>query len=99
MKKDQEEKLLYKLEDGAIKVDVVLKDEEIWLTQKAMAELFDTTTANINIHIKNIYEANELEENRTFKKSLIVQKEGDREIKREFLFYNLDVIIAVRISH
>ncbi len=99
MKKDQEEKLLYKPEGGAIKVDVVFKDEEIWLTQKAMAELFDTTTANINIHIKNVYEANELEENRTIKKSLIVQKEGDREIKREFLFYNLDMIIAVRISY
>lgn len=99
MKNEQEKMLLYKPEDTGIKVDVVLQDEEIWLTQKAMAELFETTVANINIHIKNIYEANELEQNRTIKKSLIVQNEGEREIKREVLFYNLDVIIAVRISH
>lgn len=99
MKNEQEKMLLYKPEDAGIKVDVVLKDEEIWLTQKAMAELFETTVSNINIHIKNIYEANELEQNRTIKKSFIVQSEGEREIKREVLSYNLDVIIAVRISH
>lgn len=99
MKNEQEKMLLYKPEDAEVKVDVVLKDEEIWLTQKAMAELFETTVSNINIHIKNIYEANELEQNRTIKKSFIVQSEGEREIKREVLSYNLDVIIAVRISH
>lgn len=89
------EKILYKTEDGEIKVDAVLKDEDIWLTQKSMAELFDTSVANINIHIKNIYETNELNEKRTIKESLIVQNEGTREVKREVLLYNLDAIIAV----
>lgn len=94
MEKSQE-KVLYKTEDTAIKVDVVLKDEDIWLTQKSMAELFDTSVANINIHIKNIYEANELEEKRTIKENLIVQNEGAREVTRQVLLYSLDVIIAV----
>ncbi len=94
MEKSQE-KVLYKTEDGEIKVDAVLKDEDIWLTQKSMAELFDTSVANINIHIKNIYEANELDEKRTIKESLKVQNEGTREVKREVLLYNLDAIIAV----
>lgn len=79
MEKEQEKMLLYKPEDVAIKVDVVVKDDDIWLTQKAMAELFDTTVANISMHIKNIYESNELDQNRTVKKSLIVQKGGENE--------------------
>lgn len=99
MKKEQEKILLYDPENAPIKINVALKEEEIWLAQKEMAELFETSTANINMHIKKIYEENELEQNRTIKKSLIVQNEGTREIKREVLFYNLDVIIAVRISH
>ena len=93
------EKVLYKTEEGTTSIDVTFKDENIWLTQKAMAELFDTTVANINVHIKNIYEANELDEKRTFQDSLIVQNEGAREVTRQVLLYSLDVIIAVRLSY
>ncbi len=93
------EKVLYKTEEGTTSIDVTFKDENIWLTQKAMAELFDTTVANINVHIKNIYEANELDEKRTIKDSLIVQNEGAREVTRQVLLYSLDVIIAVRLSY
>ena len=87
--------ILYKTEDGKIKLEVRLEHENIWLTQAAMAELFQTTTANINIHIKSIYAQGELSLEGTIKENLIVQKEGAREVKRSVLFYSLLVIIAV----
>lgn len=99
MEKEAEKMLIYKPENAVVPIDVAVKDEDIWLTQKAMAELFETTISNISMHIKNIYEENQLVQNRTIKKSLMVQKEGEREIKREVLSYNLDVIIAVRVSY
>ena len=67
--------LIYKSQDGEIKLDVKFENENIWLTQKDMADLFQTTISNINMHIKNIYEDGELIEEATIKDFLIVQKE------------------------
>jgi len=86
--------LIYQTEDGKIKIDVRFENETVWLTQKALAELFQTTVANINIHIKNILDEGELD-NSTIKESLIVQPEGSRQVKRTAQFYNLDMIISV----
>ena len=75
-------------------VDLFL-DETVWLMQKLMAELFQTFPQNITIHLKNIFEEGELEEKATCKDFLQVQKEGNREVKRKQVFYNLDAIIYV----
>lgn len=87
--------ILFKTEDESVSVDVLLEDETVWLTQKQMAVLFDKNVMTINEHIKNIYNEGELTENSTIRKFLIVQKEGSREVSREVLSYNLDVIISV----
>ena len=71
------------------------EDENIWLTQKMMATLYDVSVAAINQHIKKVYDDSELERNSTIKKYLIVQKEGSRQVSREVAHYNLQVIIAV----
>ena len=80
---------------GKVNIDVFFSDETLWLTQKNMAELFDTTVPNIVMHLKNIFKEGELEEKRTIKNFLIVQKEGAREVSRNVDFHNLDAIIAV----
>ena len=87
--------ILYSTEDGKTEIEVNLEDETVWLNQKQMSELFQTTVANINQHTANILKEGELEEIPTIKKSLIVQKEGSRSIKREVVLYNLDMIISV----
>ena len=87
--------LLYETEDGKINVDVILKDETIWLSQKNMAELFDVQIPDINKHLNNIYNEFELNRDSTISKMEIVQKEGNRNVKRNVEFYNLDAIIAV----
>lgn len=87
--------LVYSTPEQDIKVNAVLKDESIWLTQKAMAELFDCSTDNISLHLKNIYESNELQENATTEEFSVVQIEGSRSVKRKTRFYNLDAIISV----
>jgi len=87
--------IFYQTEDGQTKLDVRMDKGSVWLTQKMMAELFQTTIPNINLHLKNIFEENELEENSTIKDFLIVQKEGNRQIERIQKFYNLDAIISV----
>ncbi|OQW96731.1 MAG: cell filamentation protein Fic, partial [Desulfobacteraceae bacterium A6] len=87
--------LIYQSPDGVIKIDVRLEKETVWLTQKLMAELFQTSVPNINMHLKSIYEEGELEEGATIKDFLIVQKEGNRDINRTQKFYNLDAIISV----
>lgn len=87
--------IIYQTENGETKLDVRLQDETVWLPQKAMAELFQTTTQNITIHLKNIYEEGELEENATCKDFLQVQTEGNRNVQRKQKFYNLDAIISV----
>mgnify|MGYP002621885905 CR=1 FL=1 len=87
--------ILYENEAGKIKVDVRYENETFWLTQKAMAELFQTTPQNITIHLKNIFSEGELYENSTCKDFLQVQQEGARAVNRNQKFYNLDAVIAV----
>ena len=79
-------------EDG---VQVLYKDETIWATQKAMSILFDCSTDNIGLHLKNIFNSNELDVNSTTEKISVVQTEGDREVNRTMTFYNLDAVISV----
>ena len=73
--------IIYQTEDGQTKLDVRMDKGSVWLTQKMMAELFQTTIPNINLHLKNIFEERELEENSTIKDFLIVQKEGNRALR------------------
>ena len=87
--------ILYQREDGAVQIDVRVEDETVWLTQQQIAELFDTTKQNVNLHIQNIFNEGELLPEATVKKSLTVQKEGAREVRRQLTYYNLDVIISV----
>ena len=87
--------VLYRTEDGRDRIEVHLEDETVWLSQAAMADLFETTVPNINIHLKNIFEEGELHEEATFKDYLIVRQEGSREVQRTVKHYNLEAIIAV----
>lgn len=89
------EVLLYSDENGKEYVSVVFKDETFWLTQKGMAELFDCSTDNISLHLKNIYADGELEQTATTEKISVVRTEGTREVSRTLDHYNLDAIIAV----
>jgi len=92
---NQSEIILYKTEDGSIKIDTILQNETIWLTQSAMAELFDVNVPAISKHLSNIYEEGELIREATVSKMETVQNEGGRQVTRNKDFYNLDVIIAV----
>ncbi len=87
--------LLYQTEDGQVRIDVRLQDETVWLTQQMIAELFQTTIPNISMHIRNIYAEGELTPEATIKKFLTVRQEGNRDVRRELDFYNLDMIISV----
>ena len=87
--------LIYQNEKGDTKIDVYFTEETIWMTQRTMAELYQTTPQNITTHIKNIYEDGELDMDSTCKDYLQVQSEGDREVQRARKFYNLDMILAV----
>lgn len=87
--------IIYKTQNGQTKLDVRLENETVWLSQKLMAELFQTTPQNITIHLKNIYEEGELAESSTCKEFLQVQKEGIRQVERNQKLYNLDAIISV----
>jgi len=87
--------IIYKSEDGNVNVDVILKDDTIWLTQKGMAELFDCSSDNIGLHLKNIYLDEELLKEATTQKISVGWKKGKRKKKKLLEFYNLDAIIAV----
>lgn len=87
--------LIYQTEDGNTKIDVRLENETVWMTQKAIAELYQKGVNTINEHIKNIYAEGELRESATIRKNRIVQSEGKREVEREVAFYNLQMIIAI----
>lgn len=87
--------IIYKTEDGQTKIDVRFEKETVWLTQNALAKLFQTTKNNISQHVKNIFEEGELTQKATVKKYLTVQKEGAREVSREIEYYNLDLIISI----
>ena len=84
--------IIYTTDDGQVEIEVRLEDENVWLTQNSMAELFDTTRNNITMHIKNIFEEGELQEKSVSKESLLTAKDG-KNYKTKF--YNLDLIIAV----
>lgn len=90
----QGEIILYQ-PDETMRLEVRVEDETVWLTQQQMAELFNATKQNISLHIKNIYEEGELDEQATVKDFLTVRKEGSRTVRRHVNGYNLDVIISV----
>ena len=87
--------IIYQTESGETKLEVRLENETVWLTQKLMAELFQTTVPNINMHLKNVFEEGELDASATIKDFLIVRMEGSREVSRSIEYYNLDAIISV----
>ena len=87
--------ILYSSPEEDVKVMALVKDETIWLTQKAMAELFDVNVPGISKHLKNIYEEGELSESATVSILETVQNENGRSVKRNVSFYNLDAIISV----
>lgn len=91
----EHEIVLYQVEDTNICVNVVFKDETFWMTQKAMAELFDVNVPAISKHLSNIFEEGELFKEATVSKMEIVQTEGTRQVTRLIDFYNLDAIISV----
>lgn len=87
--------LIYQDENGITKVSVRLDEDDIWLTQNQIAELYNTTKQNISFHINNIFNDGELSQNSTVKKYLTVQNEGGRKVNRNLDHYNLDMIIAL----
>ena len=84
--------IIYTTDDGQVEIEVRLEDENVWLTQKAMAELFDTTKQNISLHINNIFEENELNSDSVVKENLTTAQDG-KNYKTKY--YNLDLIISV----
>ena len=95
MQNDKNNIMIYQDEDGITKVTVRFVDEDIWLTQNQIAKIYKTTQENISMHIRNIYKDQELNNDSTNKKFLLVQKEGNRNVKRNIDHYNLDMIIAL----
>ena len=87
--------LIYQDDDGTTKVNVRFADEDAWLTQAQLAEIYNTSQENISMHISNIYKEEELAQERTNKKFLLVRQEGVRSVRRNIDHYNLDVIIAL----
>ena len=87
--------LIYQAEDGELKIDVRFEEGSVWLTQQQVAQLFQTSVPNVNMHISNIYEEEELTPEATIKKFLTVRTEGKREVKRLLDYYSLDMIISV----
>lgn len=81
--------------NGDVNMEVLYFEESIWMTQKMIATMYDTTKQNISQHIQKIYDDNELDEDSTVKNFLTVQKEGLREVERDLVHYNLPMIIAV----
>jgi hypothetical protein len=93
-KNEKNDIVIYTSEEGDIKIEIFLKDENLWLPQKRIAELFDVNVPAISKHLNNIYEEGELEKDATISILETVQTEGGREVKRNLEFYNLDAIIA-----
>lgn len=89
------EVLVYEAPDGGVRVEVKLERDTVWLTQRQMADLFDTSTDNVGLHLKNIFADSELEEAATTEDCSVVQAEGKRRVRRQVKHYNLDAIISV----
>jgi len=87
--------LFYKSEDGKSRIEVRLDDGTVWLTQARIAELYQTSIPNINIHIRNIFNDEECIPASTIKEYLIVRTEGSRKVERSIEYYNLDMILAI----
>lgn len=87
--------ILYNLPDNSGAVQAYVEDETLWLTQRAMAQLFGVEINTINYHLKEIFSSGELAAKSTIRKIRIVQQEGVRQVERERIFYNLDAIISV----
>jgi hypothetical protein len=86
---------IYQSADGQVQLDIKLEQETVWFSQAQMATLFDTSTDNINLHLKNIYSDQELAEQATTEDFSVVWQEGHRQVKRTIKHYNLDAIISV----
>ncbi|MFA5959300.1 MAG: RhuM family protein [Tatlockia sp.] len=92
---NQKKVLVYQAEDGSFQTELRLESDTIWLNQKQMAELFNTSTDNIGLHIKNVYSDGELSEEATTEDYSVVRLEGKRKVNRRVKHYNLDAIISV----
>lgn len=89
------ELILYRSEDGQTRLQLRVDEGSVWLSQLEIAELFQTTKQNVSLHAKNLFEDGELLEGATVKESLTVQTEGQRQVKRKLIQYNLDLILAI----
>ena len=87
--------LIYRSDEDDVSVNAVIRNEDIWVTQKGMAELFDCSTDNIGLHLKNIYSDQELDKDSTAEEISVVRLERSREVSRSVMHYNLDAIISV----
>ena len=87
--------ILYETEDGESRIQLRAEQDTVWLTQREMAELFDVSQDNVGLHLKNIFQDQELSREATTEESSVVQKEGVREVRRPLTLYNLDAILAV----
>lgn len=87
--------VLYHSDETDVSVNAIVKNDSIWVTQKAMADLFGCTSDNVSLHLKNIYSEGELTKEATTEDFSVVQKEGNRNVTRNVTFYNLDAIISV----
>ncbi|MCK5071104.1 MAG: virulence RhuM family protein, partial [Desulfocapsa sp.] len=96
MKQDNTSQIIiYQTEAGQTKIEVLLEQETVWLTQKQVADLFQTSKQNISHHVRAVLEEGELQLEGTVKQYLTVQQEGSRTVKRKLDYYNLDMIISV----
>jgi len=86
---------IFQTEDGHAQIEVRFENDTLWLSQAQMAELFDKDSDTIGLHLKNIYESGELEENATTEESSVVRQEGKRQVRRKIRFYNLDAVISI----
>ena len=86
---------LYTTPNGDVNLDILLQDENLWLTQKGISELFGVSKSTVSHHLSNIYSDGELDKLATVRKFRTVQKEGSRAVQRELEYYNLDAIISV----
>jgi len=97
MSKEEQKIIIYEEPDRKTAIEVNLFEDTVWLTQAQLAELFNTSSQNITMHLKNVFEEDELEENATCKDFLQVRKEGKRTVKRKQKHYNLDAIKQIAI--
>jgi hypothetical protein len=95
MSKEISKFLIYNTPNNEVRVDVYLEDETVWLTQKAMGELFGVVKSTISEHLSNVYESGELTKEATVRNFRTVQIEGERKVNRDLEYYNLDAIISV----